>query len=101
MLIVTVYPEVLLKDLIHPLGLAITFRMMSGGKVQSDVEGLTKGAEEMRDELRASVGGNVGGNSMLREYMKEEKLCELWECNCVVSRYEDALFGQTINDNEY
>ena len=38
---------------------------------------------------------------MLREYMEEEKLCELWECNCVVSRDEDALFGQMINDNEY
>ena len=75
--------------------------MMSRGKVQSDVEGLTEGAEEMRDKLQASVGGNVGGNSVLREYMKEEKLCELRECNRVVSRYEDALFGQTINDNEY
>ena len=55
----------------------------------------------MRDELRASVGGNVGGNSMLREYMKEKKLCELRGCKRVVSRYEDALFGQTINDNKY
>ena len=55
----------------------------------------------MRDELRASVGGNVGGNSVLREYMKEEKLCKLRESNRVMSRYEDALFGQTINDNEY
>ena len=68
--------------------------------MQSDVEGLTEGAEEMRDKLRTSVGGNVGGNSMLREYMKEEKLCELWRCNHVKSRDEDALFGQTINDNK-
>ena len=75
--------------------------MMSRGKVQSDVEGLTEGAEEMRDKLQASVGGNVGGNSVLREYMKEEKLCELRGCNHVVSRYEDALFGQTINNNKY
>ena len=75
--------------------------MMSGGKEQSDVEGLTKGAEEMRDELRTSVGGNMGGNSVLREYMKEEKLCELWGCNRVVSRDENALFGQMINDNKY
>ena len=74
--------------------------MMSGGKVQSDVEGLTEGVEEMRDELRTSVGGNVGGNSMLREYMAKERFCELWGCNRVVSRDEDALFGQTINDNE-
>ena len=37
---------------------------------------------------------------MLREYMEEEKLCELQGCNCVVSRDEDALFGQMINDNE-
>ena len=54
----------------------------------------------MRDELRTSVGGNMGGNSVLREYMEEEKLCELQECNCVVSRDENALFGQMINDNE-
>ena len=74
--------------------------MMSRGKVQSDVEGLTEGVEEMRDELQTSVRGNVGGNSVLREYMKKEKLCELWGCNCVMSRDEDALFGQTINDNE-
>ena len=69
--------------------------------MESDVEGLTEGAEEMRDELRTSVRGNVGGNSVLREYMEEEKLCELRGCNCVVSRNEDALFGQTINDNKY
>ena len=90
--------EVLLKGLVHSLGLAVTFWIMSGGKVESDVEGLTEGVEEMRDELRTSVEGNVGGNSVLSEYMEEKKLCEVWECNRVVSRDEDALFGQTIND---
>ena len=38
---------------------------------------------------------------MLREHMEEEKLCELWSCNCVMNRNKDALFGQMINDNEY
>ena len=62
--------------------------------------GLTEGAVEMRDELRTSVRGNVGGNSVLREYMEEEKFCKLRGCNRVVSRNEDALFGQMINNNE-
>ena len=69
--------------------------------MESDVKDLTEGVEEMRDELRTSVGDDVGGNFMLREYMEGEKLCELWGCNHVVSRDEDALFGQMINDNEY
>ena len=68
--------------------------------MQSDVEDLTKGAEEMRDELQTYVGGNMGGNSVLREYMEEEKLCKLQGCSCVVSRDENALFGQMINNNE-
>ena len=42
----------------------------------------------------------MGGNSVLREYMEKEKFCELRGCNRVVSRDEDALFGQTINDDE-
>ena len=67
----------MLKSQVHPLSLAITFWMMSGGKVESDVKGLIKGAEEMRNKLQTFVRDNVGGNSVVREYMEEEKLCEL------------------------
>ena len=51
LLIVTVNPEVLLEGLVHLLSLAVTFWVMPRDKVQSDVEGLTEGAEEMKDKL--------------------------------------------------
>jgi hypothetical protein len=66
--------------------------MMSGGEVESDVEGFAKGAEEMRDELQTSVRGNVQWNSMLGEYVEEEELCELQRRYCVICGDEYALF---------
>ena len=85
MLIVTVDPEVLLESLIHLLGLAIAFRMIAGGEMKLDIEGLTEGAEKVRGELCASIRGDVRGNSMLREDMEKEELCKLWRCTVIMS----------------
>ena len=90
----------MLESLIHPLGLAIAFRMIAGGEMKSDIEGLTEGVEKVRDELRASIGGDVRGNSVLREDVEKEELCELWRCNRVVGWNEYALFRQTVNDHK-
>jgi hypothetical protein len=89
-----------LEGLVHLLGLPIAFWMMSGGEVESDVEGFAKGAEEMRDELQTSVRGNVQWNSMLGEYVEEEELCELQRRYCVICGDEYALFWKMINDNK-
>ena len=72
MLVVTVNPEILFQGLVHSLGLPISFQVIPGGKMKSDVEGLSKGAEEMGDELQAVIRGYVTGDTVLGEYMQEE-----------------------------
>ena len=67
LLIVAVDPEVLLKGLINTLGLSIAFRVVSGGEVESHVQGFSEGTEEVRDELRSAVRGDMTGNSVLGE----------------------------------
>ena len=67
LLIVTVDLEVLLKGLIHLLGLAIAFRMIAGGEMKLDIEGLTEEAGKVRDKLRASIGGDVRGTPCLEK----------------------------------
>jgi len=98
LLIVTINPQVLLKRLVHPLGLSVSFRMIAGGEVEADVEGLTKGTEEMGNELGTPVGGDVRGNSVFGKHMEEEELGQLRRGDSVMGRYEDALFGQAVHD---
>ena len=47
----------------------------------------------MGDESGASIRGNAGGNSVFGKHMKEEELCELQRCDCVVHWDKYALLG--------
>ena len=92
LLIIAIHMEVLFQSLISPLGLAIPLWMVSRGEVKIDVQGLTKGTEEMRYKLWTPIGGNIRGDSMLREHMGDEEFCQLRQSNGVVGRDEDTLF---------
>ncbi len=74
LLIVGIYPQILLKRLVHSLGLSISFRVVARGEVEMDIKGLAQGTEEMGNELRTPVGGDVRGNSMFRKHIEEEQL---------------------------
>ena len=55
----------------------------------------------MRDEFGSAVGSNMAWNSMLGEDVKNEELCKLLRRNHVVSRDEESLLGETINNDQY
>src|SRR6266581_7375278 len=75
LLIVGIYLQILLKHLVHSLGLSISFRVVAGGEVETDIKGLAQGTEEMGNKLRTPVRGDVQGNSMFRKHIEEEQLC--------------------------
>ena len=100
LLVVTISPEVLLQSLIDSFGLAVAFRMISGSKVETHVEGLPEGAKEMGNEFRTSIGGDVRRNSVLGEHMEYEEFSKLRRVDGVMSGDEDGLLGETINDDE-
>jgi hypothetical protein len=51
-------------------------------------------------KLGAPVGGDMGGNSVLGEDMEEEQLGQLGGGDGVMSRDEECLFRQSVNDHE-
>src|SRR6266705_4967232 len=74
LLVVRVYPQILLKHLVHSLSLSVSFQVVARGEVESDIKGLAQGMEEMGNELRTPVGGDVQGNSVFRKHIEEEQL---------------------------
>ena len=55
----------------------------------------------MGDEFESAVGSDVAWDSVLGEDVKNEELCKLLRRNCVVSRNEESLLGETINNDQY
>ena len=55
----------------------------------------------MGDEFRSAVRSDVAWDSMLGEDMKNKELCKLLRRNRVVSRNEESLLGETINNDQY
>ena len=55
----------------------------------------------MGNEFGSAIGSNVAWDSMLGEDVKNKELCELLRRNRVVSRNEESLLGETINDDQY
>ena len=55
----------------------------------------------MRDKFRSAVGSDMAWNSVLGEEVENEELCRLLRCNHVVSRNEESLLGETINNDQY
>ena len=73
---------------------------MSGSEVKLHIECGSEGMEEAGDELGVSIGGDVGRDPVLGEDVDEEQLGELWRCDSVGGRNEDALFRETIHHDE-
>ena len=55
----------------------------------------------MGDEFGSAVGSNMAWNSVLGEDVKNKELCKLLRCNHVVSRNEESLLGELINNDQY
>ena len=55
----------------------------------------------MGDEFGSAVGSDMAWNSVFGEDVKNEELCKLLRCDCVVSRNEESLLGETINNDQY
>ena len=55
----------------------------------------------MGDEFRSAVRSDVAWNSVLEEDMKNEELCKLLRCDCVMSWNEESLLGEMINNDQY
>ena len=55
----------------------------------------------MRDKFGSAVGSDVAWNSVLGEDVKNEELCKLLRCNCVMSRMEKSLLGEMIDNDQY
>jgi hypothetical protein len=66
LLVVAVNVEILLKGLVNTFRLTVTFRVVTGGKVELHVKSFSERLDKVGDELRTSIGSDVTGNSMLR-----------------------------------
>jgi hypothetical protein len=98
LLVVAVDADVLLECLIHSLGLAITFRMITRCEVKVDVEKGAEGAEEVRDKFRSTVGCDVIRDSMFGKDMSDEELGEFLGGAFVSGRDEDGLLRESVDD---
>ena len=93
LLIIAKYPQVLFQGLIGPLGLPVTFGVVSGGEVELHVKCFSEGAEKSGNELGTSVRGYMFGNAMLREDMHDKYGCKVFGRTVNCSQDENALFG--------
>ena len=75
--------------------------MISGSEMQLHVQCDSEWVEEMGNEFGSVIGSNVAWDSVLGEDMKNKELCKLLRRNHVVSRNEESLLGETINDDQY
>ena len=53
----------------------------------------------MRDEFRTPITSDMVGNSVLGKDMGDEVLRKLFRSTGNVSRNEDALFGESVNNH--
>ena len=75
--------------------------MITRSEMQLHVQSDSERVEEMGDEFGSAIRSDVAWNSMLGEDMKNEELCKLLRCDHVVSRNEESLLGETINNDQY
>jgi len=99
LLVVTVDSEILFESLVHPLGLTISFWVITRGEMQGHSECFSERAEEVGDELRTSVGGDMGGYSVFGKHMRNEKLGKLRGSDGVVGRNENSLLREAVHDD--
>ena len=55
----------------------------------------------MGNKFGSAIGSNVAWDSMLGEDVKNKELCKLLRSNRVVSRNEESLLGEMINNDQY
>jgi len=99
LLVVTVDLEVLFKSLVHPLGLTISFWVITRGEMQGHSECFSERAEEVRDELRTSVRGDMGGYSMFGKHMRDKELGKLKGGDGVVGWNEYSLLREVVHND--
>ena len=55
----------------------------------------------MGNEFGSTIGSIVAWDSVLGEDVKNKELCKLLRRNRVMSRNEESLLGETINNDQY
>ena len=70
--------EDLFEGLVDSLSLSVSFRVVSGGKVEVHVQSFPQGAEEDRHELGAAVGSNVSRYTVFREDVSNDSCGNQW-----------------------
>ena len=75
--------------------------MISRGEMQFHIQSDSERVEEMGDEFRSTIGSDMAWNSVLGEDVKNEELCKLLRRDRVVSRNEESLLGEMINNDQY
>ena len=92
--------EDLFEGLVNSLGLSVGFRVVSGGEVEIHVQSFPQGAEEDGHELGAAVGSNMSRYTVFREDVSNEELSQAGGIHGVCGRDEDALLGESVNNDE-
>ena len=75
--------------------------MIAGSEMQFHIQSDSKRVEEMGNEFGSTIGSDMAWNSMLGEDMKNKELCKLLRCDHVMSRNEESLLGEMINNDQY
>jgi len=91
LLVIAVDSEILLECLVRPLGLTISFWVVTRGEMQGHSECFSERAEEVGDELRTSVRGDMGGYSMFGKHVHDKELGKLRGGDGVVGQNEYSL----------
>jgi len=99
LLVIAVDSEILLECLVRPLGLTISFWVITRGEMQGHSECFSKRAEEVGDKLRTSVGGDMGGYSMFGKHVRNKELGKLRGGDGVVGRNEYSLLREAVHDD--
>jgi hypothetical protein len=77
LLIVDVATQVLLKDLVDSLCLAISLRVEGRGELDVHLKKLEEASPELGYKLRSSITDNVLRHSMKSKHMPEEEVCSV------------------------
>ena len=73
---------------------------MAGSEVETHAKEGTKGMEEVGGEFGTVVGGDMERDAMLREYVRDEDVCNFSGSDCICGRYENTFLGQPVDDHQ-
>ena len=75
--------------------------MISRSEMQFHIQSESERVEEMGDGFRSAIRSDMAWNSVLGEDVKNEELCKWLRRDHVVSRNEESLLGEMINNNQH